>query len=390
MTRWPNLAARLLSAWFVLAGICAVAWGAEDTFVIKGAKIFTSGKQGILTDAVLLIENGRFGKVIQNETGLSVPVKDYSGKTIMPGIVDAHSFVSAYYRLLENTDVITSDLVAGIVFDPSGPEAKHALESGITTVNLVPRSENLVGGISSILKLDRESRSLSFMKEQAFLKISFNGEAIRSDREPTSLMGAEHLLSRKLESMGMESGRNREGIFPQKGLRSLLKGDLLPIIAASDMAEINTALRFLEKWRMHGILVGGEEACHLSLVLKEKGIPVLMSPILSAYPDRLVVNAARLVREGVIAAFVSHMPEADPLSLRISAMMLCHHGISQEEALKTITCNPARILGISDSVGSIEEGKDADFIVMEGDPLDLGSPIVAVYVNGKAVFTKGN
>lgn len=390
MTRWHNLAVWLLSAWLVLGGICAVVRGAEDTFVIKGAKIFTSGKQGVLTDAVLLIEDGRFGKVFQNGTGLSVPVKDYSGKTIMPGMVDAHSYISAYYRLLENTDVITSDLVAGVVFDPSDPETKHALESGITTVNLVPRSENLVGGISSILKLDGKFGGLSFLKEQAFLKISFNGEAIRSDREPTSLMGAEHLLSRKLESIGSESEGDRESIFPQKGLRSLLKGDILPVIAASDLAEINTALRFLEKWRMPGVLVGGEEACHLSFVLKDKGIPVLMSPILPAYPDRLAANAARLVKEGITAAFVSHMPEADPLSLRISAMMLCHHGVSQEEALKTITCNPARILGISDSVGSIEEGKDADFIVMEGDPLDLSSRIIAVYVNGKAVFTKDN
>ncbi len=376
--------------WLVIGGVCAFARGAEDTFVVKGAKIFTAGRQGVLTDAVLLIENGRFGKVIQGEKEPSVPVIDYTGKTIMPGLVDAHSFVSAYYRLLENTDVITSDLVAGVVFDPSDPEAIHALESGITTVNLVPRNENLVGGISSIVKLDKKSVNLSFLKEQAFLKISFNGEAIRTEREPTSLMGAEHLLSRKLESVGAESGRVRDDIFPQKGLQSLLHGELLPMVAASNLAEINTALRFLDKWRMPGVLVGGEEARFLSLVLKEKGVPVLMSPILPAYPDKLAANAAHLVRQGILAAFVSHMPEADPLSLRISAMMLCHHGISQEEALKTITCNPARILGVADSVGSIEEGKDADFIVLEGDPLDLGSRIIAVYVNGRAVFTRKN
>ena len=203
-------------------------------------------------------------------------------------------------------------------------------------------------------------------------------------------MGAEHLLSRKLESIGAESGKVREDIFPQKGLHSILNGELFPMIAASSLAEINTALRFLDKWQMPGVLVGGEEACFLSLVLKEKGIPVLMSPVLPAYPDKLAANAAHLVKQGILMAFVSHMPESDPLSLRISAMMLCHNGISQEEALKTITCNPARILGVADSVGSIEAGKDADFIVLEGDPLDLGSRIIAVYVNGRAVFTRDN
>jgi imidazolonepropionase-like amidohydrolase len=68
--------------------------------------------------------------------------------------------------------------------------------------------------------------------------------------------------------------------------------------------------------------------------------------------------------------------------------MLYHLGVSQEEALKTITFTPAQILGVADSVGSIEEGKDADFVVLEGEPLDLRSRIVAVYVNGHAVFAK--
>ena len=82
------------------------------------------------------------------------------------------------------------------------------------------------------------------------------------------------------------------------------------------------------------------------------------------------------------------MPESEPLSLRFSALMLFHQGISQQEALKTITLTPARILGVADSVGSIEEGKHADFVVLEGEPLDLGSRIVAVYVNGRAVFLR--
>ncbi|UCE41229.1 MAG: amidohydrolase family protein [Candidatus Aminicenantes bacterium] len=376
----------LLSLLLVFAGIYLFAGGAEDAYLIKGAKIYTSGTQGVLTDAALLIENGLFKKIIDGEEWPSVPVKDYSGKTIMPGMVDAHSYVSGYYGLLDNTKIFTSDLITDMVFDPLDPEVKLALESGITTVNLSPRNENLVGGISSILKLSRDFNNISVLKKRSFLKISFNGEVIRPDRAPTSLMGAEHLLTQKMAAIKPGSDQDRADIFPQKGLRSLLGGNLPPMIAASTLAEVNTTLQWLEKWQLNGVIVGGEEAHLLIPSLKQKNVPVLMSPILPSYPEKWAKNAAHLIEHGILLAFVSHMPETDPWSLRLSALMLYHQGISQQEALKTITLTPAQILGVADSVGSIEEGKHADFVVLEGEPLDLGSPIVAVYVNGRAAL----
>jgi imidazolonepropionase-like amidohydrolase len=203
-------------------------------------------------------------------------------------------------------------------------------------------------------------------------------------------MGAEDLLSQKMAAIQSGSEHDRKDIFQQTGLRSLLEGDLPPMIAASSLAEINTSLQWLEKWQMNGVIVGGEEASLLFQQLKRKNIPVLLSPILPSYPGKWAKNAAHLIKQGIPAAFVSHMPESEPLSLRFSALMLFHQGISQVEALKAITITPAGILGVADFVGSIEEGKHADFVVMEGEPLDLGSRIVAVYVNGLPVIEKEN
>jgi imidazolonepropionase-like amidohydrolase len=370
---------------FIL-GICLFAGGAADTFLIKGAKIYTSSEQGILTNATLLIEDGRIKKIIQEEEVSSVPVKDYSGKTITPGLVDAHSYLSGYYRLLENTEPIASDLIAGVIFDPSNPEVRHALESGVTTVNFVPRSENLVGGICSILKLSTDFASRPVLKDQSFLKISFNAEATRSDRAPTSLMGAEDMLNERMGAIKAGLEDDRTEIFQQRGLRLLSNGSLLPMIAASTSAEINTAIEWLSEWDMKGVIVGGEEANILSPLLKEKNVAVLLSPILPAYPEKLAKNAAHLVSRGIKTAFVSHAPEADSIFLRFSALMLYHQGISQEEALKTITSAPAQILGVSERVGLIAEGKDADFVVWEGEPLDLESRVISVYVNGHEIF----
>lgn len=388
--KWDKFSIALLSFVLVFCGTSHLANGAGETYVIKGAKVYSSGPEGVLYDVAILIQDGRFKKILKGEEWPSVPVIDYSGKTIMPGMVDAHSYVSGYYRMLENTDVFTSDLVAGMVFNPFDPEVKLALESGITTVNLTPRNQNLVGGMSSVLKLSRDFDGLTVLKERSFLKISFNGEAIHPDRAPTSLMGAEDLLNQKIAAIQADSEQERENIFLQTGLRSLAEGALPPMIAASSLAEINTTFQWLEKWEMNGIIVGGEEASLLIHLLKTKNIPVLLSPILPSYPEKWAKNAAHLIKQGIPSAFVSHMPESKPSSLRFSALMLFHQGISQQEALKTITLTPAEILGVADRVGSIEEGKHADFVVLEGEPLDLGSPIVAVYVNGVPVIQKEN
>ena len=99
-------------------------------------------------------------------------------------------------------------------------------------------------------------------------------------------------------------------------------------------------------------------------------------------------NAVFLLKEGVRIAFVSNMPESDALGLRFSALLLYQQGTSQEEALKTITLHPAQILGVAGSVGSIEAGKDADFVVLSGEPLDLGSEILAVYSGGDLIYKK--
>jgi len=375
----------VMSFILVLIFTFSVISGGEETFLIKGAKIFTSSDQGVLEDASLLIEGGKIKKIIQGAELPSVPVRDYSGKYIIPGLVDAHTYVSGYERLLENTEVITSDLITFPAFDPSHTEIEEALRTGITTVNFVPRNENLVGGISSIFKLTRKFGDLLFLKKEAFLKISFNAEVVHTDRAPTSLMGAREMLSRRMRTTTGDNERKREGLFQGKGIQKLLKGNLPPLIAASTFEEVNTALQWFDEWNMRGAVVGGEEAHSLSKDLREREISVLLSPLLFSLPKKIVKNAASLLRNNVKIAFVSNTPEGKPLGLRLSALLLYYQGFSQEEALKTITLFPAQILGVADLVGSIEEGKDADFVVLSGEPLDLSSRIEAVYSNGSLV-----
>ncbi len=134
--------------------------------MIKGAKIYTSGPRGVLAEASLLIEGGKIKKIIEARDLPAGTVVDYSGKCIAPGLVDAHTYVSAYYRLLENSRAVTSDLEAFAAYDPLSPEVRAALAEGITTVNLSPRNENLVGGITSIFKLTTDSLGPPFFKER--------------------------------------------------------------------------------------------------------------------------------------------------------------------------------------------------------------------------------
>jgi imidazolonepropionase-like amidohydrolase len=383
---------RKILAVFVVVGLISwISWGAgtndEKTFLIPGAKIFTSGANGIIKDGALLVEGGKIIKVLTGENLPSVPIHEYPGCSIIPGIVDAHTYVSGYLRILENTRAITSDLVAYPAFNPLSPEIQQAIESGITAVNFSPRNENLVGGISSIFKLTSKVEPLSFLKKEAFLKISFNKESQKENRAPTSLMGAPVILSENLDQT--KSGiQGREDIFVQRGLQKMAQGTVFPMIAASRYEEIQTGLEWLEKEGLKGIIVGGEEAFHFLKNLQKQDVAVLHSPLWFSVPNKVIQNAAALAKSGIPFGFVSFMPEGDPLSLRLSALMLFHQGISQEEALKTITIHPARILGIDDRVGAIEAGKDADLVILSGDPLDLSSQVKAVYIDGRLVYKR--
>jgi imidazolonepropionase-like amidohydrolase len=361
------------------------AGGQDQAYLVKGAKIYTAGPRGVLTDACLLIEGGKIKKILEGNDLPALPVVDFSGKCISPGLVDAHSYVSGYFGLLENSRPVTSALTAYPAFDASSPEVRQALAEGITTVNLSPRNENLVGGITSIFKLNAGpgARDLAFLKKEGFLKISFSKEMERDDRAPTSLMGAEEMLDEWMRKPPVLKAQ--DDILPETGIVKLVQGDLRPLIAASRYEEIKTALNWLNRWKMNGVIVGGEEADLLAADFKKTDAALLLSPLRFSCPEKLFRNAASLLRKGAQIAFVSDMPEGEALGLRTSALLLCHQGIPQEEALKTITLYPARILGVDNAVGSLEEGKDADFVVFSGEPLDLSSKIVAVYLNGRAI-----
>jgi imidazolonepropionase-like amidohydrolase len=353
------------------------------SFLITGARIYTLGPRGVLEKASLLVEGGKIKQVIEGAELPQLPTVDFTGKCLVPGFVDGHSYLSAYYGLLENTRAVTSDLFASAVFDASHKEAAEALAAGITTVHLCPRNENLIGGISSIFKVSPGLEGLHFLRKEAFLKISFAKEMERTDRPPTSLMGAERMLSEWMEKAGGEEPR--EEIFKERGVARLMKDEIRPLIAASNYEEINTALHWLNAWGKQGVIVGGEEAHRLADELKGRGTGVLLSPLLFSLSDKAAENAVQLLRRGLKAAFVSDMPEGEAWMLRTSALLLYHRGVSQEEALKTISLYPAEILGVASRVGSLEEGKDADLVVLSGEPLDLRSKILAVYCDGRLV-----
>lgn len=368
----------------VPASFLSLAEEQAGAFLIKGAKIYTLSPQGVLEKASLLVEGGKIKQVIEGQELPQIPTVDFTGKCLIPGLVDGHSYLSAYYGLLENTRSVTSDLLAYAAFDASTKEVAEALAAGITTVHLCPRNENLVGGTSSIFKVSKSLEGLLFLKKEGFLKISFAKEMERIDRPPTSLMGAEKMLNEWMEKA--DKNEPREEVFKERGMAKLKRDEIRPLIAASNYEEINTALHWLSAWKKQGVIVGGEEAYRFVDELKKRDIGVLLSPLLFSFPDKAAENAAQLLRRGLKIAFVSDMPEGEAWMLRTSALLLYHQGISQEEALKTITLYPSEILGVESRVGSIEEGKDADFVVLSGEPLDLRSKILAVYSDGLPVY----
>ncbi|GAB3993465.1 hypothetical protein GCM10029992_05160 [Glycomyces albus] len=154
--------------------------------------------------------------------------------------------------------------------------------------------------------------------------------------------------------------------------------------------DIATALRVAEEFGYDLVLDHGTEAHLLADLIAERGVPVLFGPLLCSRSkvetvNRRPENAAKLAAAGVTLAITTDHPVVPIEHLIVQAMLCVKEGLDPEIALRAVTIDPARVLGVDDRIGSLEPGKDADFCVWSGDPLDFYSKVERAYIDGAPV-----
>ncbi len=338
---------------------------------------------------------------------------DLAGKWIMPGIVDAHSHIGLINDgtgrdgedVNEMTCPNTAHLRAIDGINPFDHCFVEAYEHGVTSVVTGPGSANVIAGQFAALKTYGRCVEEMVIREPVAVKVAF-GENPKnvygSDKKaPSTRMATAGILREALLS-AQEYGRKRrnpdESKRPEKDLRKealllALEGKV-PLKAHAHRADdILTALRIAKEFGCDITLDHCTEGYLIADLLKEADAKIIIGPLICERSKielkNLTFQAPRLLHEaGLKFAIMTDHPVVPCQHLSVMAAIAVREGLDERTALESITINAAQITGISDRVGSLEIGKDADLAVYSGHPLDVRSRVEMTIINGRIVFDR--
>jgi imidazolonepropionase-like amidohydrolase len=349
----------------LLAGPSA---GQEAQLLAVRAARLHLGDGRVVENGVLLVESGRIRAV---GAGVEVPsgasVIDHQGD-VTAGLIACHTYSGIAAEASDPTRYVMADAHVVDAFDSNMSDYAKALRAGITAVVLAPRGDNLVGGFTGVVKT-AGGRVLS---REAHLALSLSAEAQAYNRFPTSATGALSELEERFSD-------------PAGAFVPAAAGRLPVMIHAISRHEIQRSLDFATRFKLKGALHSAPLAGELAEAVKASGLSVIVGPLLEGSDRRVLRSAGALARAGVPLAFGLDAPEYDPESMRLFAALCVREGLEPQVAMKALTAGGAAIAGVSDRVGKLERGLDADFVLWSGHPLDLTSSVVAVFVDGERV-----
>ncbi len=371
-----------------------LALGPDETVVVKGGRILTMKGEEI-RDGIILIVGGRIQKIGRDlEIPAGATTIDASGRTIIPGLIDAASTLGIEGSANEDGSEVTPDVRILEMIDPSSRELARARQCGITSVFVGPGNRNVIGGLAAIIKTQGTDRKSILLREDAALKAAMGGAPTAGNYPPRGT-AATFYARRPTTRMGVVWEFKKAFVDAREGgnavLRRAMEGKLPVRVAASRATDIESLLKISDELGLSIVLEEAQEAYKLADALASRKIPVLLRPEFSAEGSEgseVRFDAfRRLVDKGVRVALLPVQAD-NPDSLLGAAALAVKHGATRDEALRAVTIGAAEILGVADRVGNLEEGKDADLVILSGDPLDLTSRVETVVIAGRVVFGK--
>jgi len=385
-----------------------------DSVAITHARVYTVTGD-TLDDATVVVAGGKIRAVGRD---VAVPagaeVIDAGGGSLIPGIIDAHSHIAVEGGVNEGTLAVTSMVSVGDVLDSDDVAIYRALAGGVTTINVLHGSANPIGGGNAVIKLrwGADADGLRFEGAPPGIKFALgeNPKRSRSDpppgvarRYPATRMGVMDVVrqafteARDYRRSWQEYERAGRGASPPRRdlklerLAEILDGERLVHAHCYRADEILQLLRLAEELGfriatlqhvLEGYKVADEIAAHgagASTFSDWWGYKV------EAY-DAIPYNAALMTERGVVVSINSDSGEEMRHLNQEAAKAIKWGGVDEIEALKMVTLNPARQLGIDGRVGSIEVGKDADLVLYDGPPLSMFSVVRKTFVDGDLYF----
>ncbi len=382
----------------------------QAQYAVKAEILYTVSGTPI-RDAVVLISNGKIQSVgTAASTAIPANYTVYKAKAVTPGLIDARTVVGMSGVLnipvdqdqLEKSGPVQPELRAIDAYNPEEPLVKAAREYGVTTIHTGHGIGALVSGQTMIAKTKPGTIDEVTMVPLSMLAMTFGPSVSGNFPSPgtkakqVSMIRAELIKAQtQLKKMADKVSSKR----PAEDLRldmlgKLLKGEIKAMITANTAVDIMNAIRLAKEFNLKLVIDGGAEAYRLINEIKTANAEIILHATMARNGGDMVnmtrESAAILTAAGIPVSIESgyeaYVPKTRVVLLEAAVAMAS--GLSFEDALKSITINPARLLGIDKKVGTIEAGKDADIVLYNGDPFEYTTNVCTVFIDGKVVVDK--
>ncbi|HEY3014632.1 MAG TPA: amidohydrolase [Nocardioides sp.] len=343
----------------------------------------------------------------------SAEVVDAAGRWLLPGFLDAHTHLGVHEEAEgwagqdtnEMTDPVTAQVRALDAINPAETGFTDALSGGITTVGVNPGSGNVIGGLCVALHTHGRTVDEMVLRSPAGLKSALgeNPKRVYGDKgkTPSTRLGTAAVLRESFVAAQNYQVKRANAAAEDKAFDSRdLKLEALASVLDREIPwrqhshradDIATAVRVAEEFGYQLVIDHGTEAHLIADLLADRGIPVLIGPLFTSRSkvevrNRSIANPGRLARAGVEISIITDHPVVPIHFLVYQAALAVKDGLDRDTALRAITINPAKVLGLADEVGSIEVGKLGDLVLWSGDPLDVMQRALTVFIKGAQVY----
>ncbi|GAA3424259.1 amidohydrolase [Streptosporangium sandarakinum] len=364
----------------------------------------------------VLIQDGKItavGPAAEVAVPEGVTTVDAGGSWVLPGFVEAHAHLGVHEEAEgwagqdtnEMTDPVGARMRALDAINPADLGFADALSGGVTTAVVKPGSGNPIGGQTVAVKCWGRTVDEMLVRQPVSVKSALgeNPKRVYGDQKklPSTRQGvaavirdaftrAQDYRARREHAAAEDKPFDRDGTL--EVLVRVLDGELPWCQHTHRADDIATALRLADEFGYRVILNHGTEGHLLADLIAEREVPVIIGPLFTSRSkvelrQRSLRNPGILARAGVELAITTDHPVVPIHFLVHQATLAVKEGLDREAALRSITVNPARIMGLDDRVGSLRPGLDGDVVIWSGDPLDVMSRALRVFVQGREVYS---
>ena len=370
--------------------------------LFKNATIYTMEQNPFVGD--FKINKGVFTEIGKDLTANEgEDVQDLNGLYVFPGLVESHCHLGMEETAIrfegndvnEITDPITPNMRGIDGCNPMDETVELALKGGVTTVAAGPGSANVLGGTFFAYKtkgncIDEMSIQNPIAMKAAFgenPKRCYQGKKIDTRMQISALL-RETLEKTKEYMKNKELGKDVAYDQKLEAMIPVVKREIPLKCHAHRADDILTVIRIAKEYDIKVTLDHVTDARCIIPQIKESGFPCICGPALTHKSKFELANMSfetpnELYKAGILFSIITDSPVVPQQYLSLSAALAAKAGLPEYEAIKAITINPAKILGLDNRVGSIKEGKDADFVICTKNILDTTNEIKDVYVDGK-------